>query len=99
MNGLETTHDARLIWRDGLEVVKDLFSNPVFTDHMTYNPHKVMCGTEQEYSEFFTGTRAFEIQVSHWQLFFRVFHQYIVHHITGTAPYWIYDCPHHSCFG
>ncbi|KIM53498.1 hypothetical protein SCLCIDRAFT_31844 [Scleroderma citrinum Foug A] len=29
---------------------------------MTYDPHKVVCGAEQEYSEFFTGTCAFEIQ-------------------------------------
>lgn len=66
MKGLETTQDARLIWRDGLEVIRDLFSNPIFADHMTYDPHKVVRGAEQEYSEFFTGTRAFEIQVSYW---------------------------------
>ena len=38
---------------------------------MTYNPHKVMRGAEQEYSEFFTGTHAFKIQVSYWRLFSR----------------------------
>ena len=56
--------DACLIWRDGLEVVKDLFSNPMFAKYMTYSPHEVRCGEEREYSEFFTGTRAFAIQVS-----------------------------------
>ena len=56
--------DPRLIWRDGLEVAKDLFSNPIFAKYMTYDPHKVMRGEEREYSEFFTGTHAFEIQVS-----------------------------------
>ena len=60
----ETVHDARLIWHDGLEVVKDLFSNPVFANYMAYDPHKVMRSEEWEYSEFFTGTRAFAIQVS-----------------------------------
>ena len=56
-----------LIWRDGLEVVKDLFSNPLFADYMTYHPYKVIRDEEREYSEFFTGTRAFEIQVSGWR--------------------------------
>ena len=64
LNGYEPVRDVRLIWRDGLEVVKDLFSNPIFAKYMTYNPHKVTCGTDREYSEFFTGTHAFEIQVS-----------------------------------
>ena len=64
VSGYETTEDAHLIWRDGLEVVKDLFSNPMFAKYMTYSPHKVRCGEEREYSEFFTGTRVFAIQVS-----------------------------------
>jgi len=58
----------RLIWRDSLEVVKDLFSNPVFAKYMTYSPHEVRCGEECEYSEFFTGTRASAIQVSNCEL-------------------------------
>ena len=53
-----------MIWCDGLEVVKDLFSNPMFAKYMTYSPHEVRCGEEHEYSEFFTGTRVFAIQVS-----------------------------------
>ena len=64
LHGYEAIRDVRLIWRDGLEVVKDLFSNPIFAKYMTYDPHKVMRGTDREYGEFFTGTRAFEIQVS-----------------------------------
>ena len=64
LNGYEAVRDVRLIWRDGLDVVRDLFSNPIFANYMTYDPHKVMRGTDREYGEFFTGTRAFEIQVS-----------------------------------
>ena len=64
--GYETTEDARLIWHDGLEVVKDLFSNLMFAKYMTYSPHEVRCGEERKYSEFFTGTCAFAIQVSDW---------------------------------
>lgn len=56
--------DAHLIWRDGMEVVRDLFSNPAFANYMTYDPHIVRCGEVREYSDFFTGTRAFAIQVS-----------------------------------
>ncbi|KIM59359.1 hypothetical protein SCLCIDRAFT_27327 [Scleroderma citrinum Foug A] len=62
LNGYEPVQDVRLIWQDGLDVVKDLFSNLIFANYMTYDPHKVMCGTDHEYSEFFTGTRVFKIQ-------------------------------------
>ena len=64
LNGYEAVWGVHLIWQDGLDVVKDLFSNPIITNYMTYVPHKVMHGTDHEYSEFFTGTHAFEIQVS-----------------------------------
>ena len=35
----------------------------MFARYMTYDPHIVMQGREREYSEFFTGTRVFDIQV------------------------------------
>ena len=63
-----------MIWRDGLEVAKDLFSNPIFANYMMYDPHKVMRGAEREYSEFFTGTQASEIQVSGWGKYTNVCH-------------------------
>ena len=66
-------HEARLIWCDALEVVKDLFSNPMFANYMSYDPHKVTVGQEREYSKFFTGMRAFAIQVSHLQLCIRIY--------------------------
>jgi hypothetical protein len=58
-----TERPIELIWRDGLAVTKDLFANPIFANHMIYDPHVVMTGSEREYSEFFTGERAFFIQV------------------------------------
>ena len=61
------TDEVRLIWQNGLEVVKDLFSNPMFTKYMTYSPQEVRCGEEHEYSAFFTGTHASAIQVSDCQ--------------------------------
>ncbi|KAI6007529.1 hypothetical protein F5J12DRAFT_905461 [Pisolithus orientalis] len=61
--GYKSMHPIQLIWQDALEVVKDLFSNPIFTNFMTYDPHMVFQGLEREYSEFFTATHAFDIQV------------------------------------
>ncbi|KAG2127113.1 hypothetical protein DEU56DRAFT_915826 [Suillus clintonianus] len=58
-----TIRPIELIWRDGLEVVKDIFANPIFSNHMMYDPHIVMVGSEREYGEFFTANRAFAIQV------------------------------------
>ena len=63
IQGFKLVQEAHLIWRDGLDVVMDLFSNPMFAKYMMYDPHVVMCGTEREYSEFFTGTHAHAIQV------------------------------------
>jgi len=91
-------HEARLIWCDALEVVKDLFSNPMFANYMSYDPHKVTVGQEREYSEFFTGMRAFAIQVSHLQLCIRILCQHPVRHITGTITCRIDDCTDYSCF-
>ncbi|KAG1857135.1 hypothetical protein F4604DRAFT_1883077 [Suillus subluteus] len=59
----KTARLMELIWCDGLEVIKDLFANPIFSNHMMYDPHLVMTGSECEYSEFFTSEMAFNIQV------------------------------------
>ncbi|KAL4073273.1 hypothetical protein V8B97DRAFT_2023063 [Scleroderma yunnanense] len=61
-SGYKTTEEVCLIWHDSLEVMKDLFSNPMFVKYMTYSPQEVRCDEECEYSKFFTGTHAFVIQ-------------------------------------
>ncbi|KAG1805845.1 uncharacterized protein BJ212DRAFT_1449522 [Suillus subaureus] len=38
-SGYKTIHPIKLIWHDALEVVKQLFSDPTFANHMTYTPH------------------------------------------------------------
>ncbi|KAG1802420.1 uncharacterized protein BJ212DRAFT_1226084, partial [Suillus subaureus] len=38
ITGYPTVQPVQLIWCDGLEVVEDLFTNPIFTNHMTYDP-------------------------------------------------------------
>ncbi|KAG1814484.1 hypothetical protein EV424DRAFT_1630369 [Suillus variegatus] len=35
----KTTQPIELIWRDALDVVKQLFSDPTFANHMTFDPH------------------------------------------------------------
>ena len=58
LNRYEPVRDVRLIWRDGLDVVKDLFSNLIFANYMTYDPHKVMRGvTILRFRSYFTGYR------------------------------------------
>ncbi|KAG1882772.1 hypothetical protein F4604DRAFT_1577157 [Suillus subluteus] len=62
ITGYPTVQPIQLIWRNGLDVVADLFANPIFANHMTYDPHVVVDGDEHEYSEYFTAQQAFEIQ-------------------------------------
>ena len=45
------------------EVVEDILSNPIFANHMTFDPYKVFRNNQREYGEFFSGERAHEIQV------------------------------------
>ncbi|KAG2353017.1 hypothetical protein BDR07DRAFT_1383624 [Suillus spraguei] len=57
-----TVQSINLIWHNGLEVVQDLFANPIFANHMTYDPHIVVDGDKRKYSEYFMAQQAFEIQ-------------------------------------
>lgn len=64
MTGYPTVQPINLIWCNGLEVVQDLFTNPIFMNYMTYDPHIMVDGDEHKYSEYFTAQQAFEIQVN-----------------------------------
>ncbi|KAG2084184.1 hypothetical protein BD769DRAFT_1632983 [Suillus cothurnatus] len=57
-----TTHPIELIWRDALEVVKQLFSNPAFANHMTYTPHVINIGNQREYGDYMSADMAWKIQ-------------------------------------
>jgi hypothetical protein len=61
--GYKTTHPINLIWRDALEVVKQLFSDPAFANHITFDPHIVHDGTQREYGDFMSADFAWKIQV------------------------------------
>ena len=63
VDGFTTTRPIHLIWRDAREVVKDVLTNPVFANHMTFDPYVVIWNGEREYSEFFTSNRMHQIQV------------------------------------
>ncbi|KAG1777165.1 hypothetical protein EV702DRAFT_1226073 [Suillus placidus] len=40
-DGYATTHPVNLIWRDALEVVHHIFGNPIFANHMEYDPYEI----------------------------------------------------------
>ncbi|KAG1819088.1 uncharacterized protein BJ212DRAFT_1446220 [Suillus subaureus] len=63
LKGYESEQPIHLIWRDGLEVTKQLFTNPVYTNHMCYDPHYIYQGQEHQFREFWTSDDAWEIQV------------------------------------
>lgn len=62
--GYKTTYPLQLIWRDALEVVKQLFSDPVFANHITFQPHVVNTGGQREYGDYMSADMAWKIQVN-----------------------------------
>ncbi|KAG1830798.1 hypothetical protein EV424DRAFT_1470212 [Suillus variegatus] len=60
--GYKTTYPLQLIWRDALEVVKQLFSDPVFANHITFQPHVVNTGGQREYGDYMSADMAWKIQ-------------------------------------
>ncbi|EGN94685.1 hypothetical protein SERLA73DRAFT_96032 [Serpula lacrymans var. lacrymans S7.3] len=51
-----------LIYRDALEVAQHIFANPVFAQHMMFDPKETYQGVQREFSEFMTANHAFELQ-------------------------------------
>ncbi|KAG2335531.1 hypothetical protein BDR05DRAFT_978937 [Suillus weaverae] len=60
--GYKTTYPIELIWHDALEVIKQLFSNPIFTNHMTYTPHIINIRNQREYGDYMSADMAWKIQ-------------------------------------
>lgn len=94
-DGYTTTHPVNLIWRDALEVVHHIFGNPIFANHMEYDPYEIKDNGEREYGEWMSCEQASEIQVS-------TFH----HHINDICQAnWFLESityrgdyrAHHSC--
>lgn len=59
----QTKSPITLYWRDGLEVVEHLFSNPVFATCMQMTPYRAYDGQERMYGEFMSAEFAWEYQV------------------------------------
>lgn len=61
----QTKDPITLYWRDGLEVVKSIFSNPVFAGCIELNPYRLVeVETEARvYSEFMSADFAWNYQV------------------------------------
>ncbi|KAG2029520.1 hypothetical protein BDR03DRAFT_880521 [Suillus americanus] len=62
LKGYDSEQPIHLIWRDGLEVMKQLFANPVYANHMCYDPHYIYQDQEHQFGEFWTSNNAWEIQ-------------------------------------
>jgi hypothetical protein len=63
LKGYDSEQPIHLIWRDGLEVVRQLLANPVYANHMCYDPHRIYQGEERQFGEFWTSDDAWAIQV------------------------------------
>ncbi|KAG0694630.1 hypothetical protein DFH29DRAFT_773825, partial [Suillus ampliporus] len=60
-----TKHPIRLFWRDPVECLESLFSNPVFHDKLDFVPRRVYTTAARllrVYSEWLTGDFAWDIQ-------------------------------------
>ncbi|KAG1901636.1 uncharacterized protein F5891DRAFT_1128051 [Suillus fuscotomentosus] len=60
--GYKTVHPVELVWRDALEVVKQLFSDPTFANHMTFHPHVANVENKCEYGDYMSADMAWKIQ-------------------------------------
>ncbi|KAG2339117.1 hypothetical protein BDR05DRAFT_977844 [Suillus weaverae] len=60
--GYKTIHPIQLIWHDALEVIKQLFSDPVFANHITFQPHIVNVRNQHEYGDYMSADLAWKIQ-------------------------------------
>ena len=78
-----------LFYCDALEVTWELFGNPVFAQHMEYDPYQIFEGNEREYGEWMSGDEAYRIQVSPFHL---LLGQSYTH--TGSTTRGRHDRPH-----
>ncbi|KAG1738109.1 uncharacterized protein EDB91DRAFT_1082869 [Suillus paluster] len=65
-SGYKTIHPIKLIWCDALDIVKQLFSNPIFESHMTFDPHRVNVRDQCEYGDYMSVNMTWKIQARLW---------------------------------
>jgi len=56
--GYKTRDPIQLYWCNALEVMREIFGNPIFSQCMEYNPYTILDGDEQEYGEWMSGDEA-----------------------------------------
>ncbi|KAG1895780.1 uncharacterized protein F5891DRAFT_1130491 [Suillus fuscotomentosus] len=61
-SGYKTVYPIKLIWRNALDVVKQLFSDPIFANHMMFVPHHIGVGNQREYGDYMSADMAWKIQ-------------------------------------
>lgn len=64
--GFKTKTPIVLYWRNPLEVVKDLYRNPIFSSCLEHNPYCLYSVSRPEdriYNEFMSGQFAWDYQV------------------------------------
>jgi hypothetical protein len=62
-SGYKTVHSIGLIWHNRLEVVKQLFSDPIFANNMTFVPYHVNVRNQHKYGDYMSTDMAWKIQV------------------------------------
>jgi Plavaka transposase len=75
--GYPTKRPVTLYYRDALDCLESLFSNPIFNDHMDFAPYKLYKSAdklERIYSEWMTGDSPWEMQVLHAFFLFLLFY-------------------------
>ncbi|KAG2044581.1 hypothetical protein BDR03DRAFT_930573 [Suillus americanus] len=60
--GYKTVCPVELVWRNALDVVKQLFSDPTFANHMTFHPHVTNINNQHEYRDYMSANMAWKIQ-------------------------------------
>ncbi|KAG1905853.1 uncharacterized protein F5891DRAFT_975994 [Suillus fuscotomentosus] len=60
--GYKTVHPMELVWRDALQVVQQLFSDPMFANHMTFNPYVTNIKNQCKYGDYMSADMAWKIQ-------------------------------------
>jgi len=64
LNGYTTEDPVILYWRDGLEVIEHLFSNPIFANSLEMTPYQLHDADDmRHYSEFMSAEEAWKYQV------------------------------------
>jgi hypothetical protein len=98
-NGSQMVEDLELWYRDPVECVRELLSNPAFMEYLCYAPERVYSdseGKERIYDEMWTGDWWWEMQVG--RCCETTEYEDDIRYLTGKLTGWRYNCPHYLIF-